>query len=375
MEPNTPIALPNRRPVYKWYLALSLITSINGVFAGILSFLNPKIFINLSLIEALPVLLWQFANIVFLIVFIKQKVEKAGIVMSALIVFDIPFTFILAILLDLSAVGILVSSIIPAIILIMSLRLLLKYSKKTLLISLALSTVVVLIGLFLGSVLGSVLETLKPANEKVMYGYANYEEYIQNRSVEIATVDERFISQVMSREGATNRADAAQGACDLGYSYKGKEDDATAIKRFNQAWLLDHNHPCVYASYGYHYALTEYNFEKSFEMYDKALSLSEEKDSWWILKDYGEVLDYCYALDNSRTDCLDKAFDNLTKSITIKDEPITHRMLAGVYYHKGEYAKAWDEVYIALDGGVTKAVMDGLVGDLKKEMSDPKGRY
>lgn len=92
-------------------------------------------------------------------------------------------------------------------------------------------------------------------NEKPMYGYSNYEEYISNRTDEIRIIDEKLLNSVSeiiknkSVEGVTNIKEATGHSCDLALTYYQKGDKETAMKRYNQAWLIDHTHPCSYEGF------------------------------------------------------------------------------------------------------------------------------
>ncbi|MBI2594008.1 hypothetical protein HYW44_05200 [Candidatus Daviesbacteria bacterium] len=219
------------------------------------------------------------------------------------------------------------------------------------------------------------------SNTKVMYGYSSYDEYIKNRPEVAKTADESLINFVMNSGEVKSRAEASQNACNRGSDYSNKGDKETAIKRYNQAWLFDPKQPCIFAGFGSYYADSPKTVEKSFEMYEKALTLanpSSENDienPWWILVDYGEALDRAYISDNKRIDYLDKALDNLTKSLAIKDTPKAHRALSFVYYHKGDYKEAWSQVHLAVNGGVDLKNFGTFIDVLKKAMPDPEGKY
>lgn len=220
----------------------------------------------------------------------------------------------------------------------------------------------------------------KPAyNTQIMYGYKDYDEYLSKRSDFVKRVDERFINSEIKSQKTQNRGELSQVFCTIGLDLLAKRDFETAIKRFNQAWLLDHNQPCVYALYGSYIVKTSKAKEpplKAYAMYDKALLLSKTEDSWWILTDYAEVLgDYYYYDDRTKTDYLDKAMQNLNKSLAIKDAPKTHRVLAFTYFYSGDFKESWKHVHLAIDGGVPKGDFGNFIEDeLKKEMPDPEGK-
>lgn len=219
-----------------------------------------------------------------------------------------------------------------------------------------------------------------PINEKVMYGYSSKEEYFANRTELIKYADEKFIASIKKiideklDENITDTKIAAKEMCATGSEYYNIGETKTAIKRFNQAWLLDDTEPCSYANFGYYLAFNG-ELERSFEMYEKAFSFATEEESWWIHTDYGEVLGYCYVLDDSRKDCLENSKKHLDQSLEIINAPKTHRALAIYYASIEDFNMAWNEVHLALEGGVSEETLMGLIEGLSSEMRDPKGIY
>jgi len=71
-----------------------------------------------------------------------------------------------------------------------------------------------------------------PINELPMYGN-------RDKTAEQKRFDEKLIEDT-TKDGLS-REDAANSLARLGWNYYYKDNKSTAIKRFNQAWLLDPN--------------------------------------------------------------------------------------------------------------------------------------
>ena len=204
-----------------------------------------------------------------------------------------------------------------------------------------------------------------------MYGFTSYEQYKNGRTDAIAKVDDDFVNEVLSLSNGDKR-NASNHACNRGFEYFNNNDAKTAIKRFNQGWLLDHENPCIFAGYGYMYGKYE-EYENATAMYERAIELTnQDKEYFWVYVDYSEIMLQCYHFSKERIDCLNKAEENLNKATAISDEPKVHRSLAFLYYEKGEYEKTWVEVHKALDGGISeKKLGSGFMKALREKMADP----
>jgi tetratricopeptide (TPR) repeat protein len=76
-----------------------------------------------------------------------------------------------------------------------------------------------------------------PPNERPMYG-------LVQKNQAMLDADKQFIDTVLSM-GYTREA-GANKSVELGWQYFTKGDIPNAMRRFNQAWLLDPNNPAVY---------------------------------------------------------------------------------------------------------------------------------
>lgn len=233
--------------------------------------------------------------------------------------------------------------------------------------------IVCIIGLIIVKVLViNLLVDESPAyNEIPMYGFSSHEQYLSERKPSIAKIDDDFINFVLNYTHGDKR-NASNAACDRGFEYFNNNDPRTAIKRFNQGWLLDYENPCVFAGYGYMYGKSG-DYENATTMYQKAFELSNKNESyWWIYVDYSEIMIQCYHFSKERMDCLNKAEESIHVAAQISNASKIHRTLAFIYYEKEDYEKAWIEVHKAIDGGMNKKEFNSGFGDaLRKKMPDP----
>lgn len=209
-------------------------------------------------------------------------------------------------------------------------------------------------------------------NEIPMYGFSSYEKYLSGRTPTIAKIDDDLVKSVLAVHNS-NKREASNSACDKGFGYFNSNDSSTAMKRFNQGWLIDHQNPCIFAGYGYIYGKTG-DYDKAMTNYDIAIQLSaNEKSYYWIYTDYSEIMIQCYHFSKERTDCLNKAETNLSNALKLGDEPKVHRVLAFLEYERGDYKKAWDEVHKAIDGGMSKDEFNTGFGQaLRDKMPDTR---
>lgn len=104
-----------------------------------------------------------------------------------------------------------------------------------------------------------------PINELPMYG--NIE-----RTQEQIDIDNKFIKAVTANQ---SREDASKEAVSLGWQYFDKGDLKTAMKRFNQAWLLDPQNPKAYWGFGVILG-SQAEEESSVEKLDQSIDMLEK---------------------------------------------------------------------------------------------------
>ena len=108
-----------------------------------------------------------------------------------------------------------------------------------------------------------------PINELPMYGGIE-------KSEELKLIDEQFVKEAI--EAAGSREVASIYYQNEGWDYLDSDDTKTAMKRFNQAWLLTPDDPGVYWGFGAVLG-NQKNYEDAIVMFDKALELETEKPS------------------------------------------------------------------------------------------------
>ena len=101
------------------------------------------------------------------------------------------------------------------------------------------------------------------SNELPMYGGVEF-------TPQQIKANEELIKSVSERAGS--REKASDIAARIGWSHYYKSDYSTAMKRFNQAWLLNHNNPLAY--WGFAVLLSaQGKHDEAYKMFEKALSL------------------------------------------------------------------------------------------------------
>ena len=162
--------------------------------------------------------------------------------------------------------------------------------------------------------------------------------------------DEEFIQSILSagdlRSGTTHIAGR-------GWSYLDKGDWKTAMKRFNQVWLLD---PDYYEAYwGFSAVLhKQRKFAESVEMIDRALSLGP--DNYRLFSDagfaYSNYAQFVKKDSIGKQEYFRKAFAFYKKSIAINpDHGHTYNKWAITLFYNKQYYEAWRKVKQSEDLG------------------------
>lgn len=114
--------------------------------------------------------------------------------------------------------------------------------------------------------------TTEPINEIPMYGNLP-------KSQELIGYDQKFIYDVVKQFGS--RDSACKVHIHLGNYYLGLGDPNIAIKRFNQAWLLDSTNADVY--WGFAYSLEKKDrYKEAIPMFEKAIHYAQDNYKIWI---------------------------------------------------------------------------------------------
>ncbi|MBP9854455.1 MAG: hypothetical protein KBD53_06280 [Candidatus Omnitrophica bacterium] len=190
--------------------------------------------------------------------------------------------------------------------------------------------------------------------------------------------DEKFIKSVSKKWGS--REAAAKAWVDQGFAFYFRDDLGMAMRRFNQAWLLDPNNPEVY------HGLASVLYDKddvcgSMEMFEKGLTLK-----WTASNESGFLADAAKAMSYCAVQRKNQGHDGYAELIKKSDETFlraeelfkARRDLANGYlysnwwmalYTRGEYAEAWKKVFLMREEG--GEMRGNYVQGLKAAMPEP----
>lgn len=191
------------------------------------------------------------------------------------------------------------------------------------------------------------------SNTVPMYGTKDYGDYLAKQSKENLQNDNILIAQVTKEK---TKEEASQEAVRLGWKYFFDDDYDTAMKRFNQAWLLDQSNYNVYWGYG-EVLRKKTDFENSVIYFDKALAMYDENKarfkndylSLWgdASVAYISLSDTYLATDEAKSKLYSaKAIPLLTNAIKEKEnisKEILSMLMLGLsiaYFNNGAYAES-----------------------------------
>ncbi len=221
-----------------------------------------------------------------------------------------------------------------------------------------------------------------PINEVPMYGFDNYEQYLNERKPELAEVNDKFIKDVDADivKFNSNRQEASDDFVQIGWEYFYKKDFKTAIKRFNQAWLVKNNNPNAYWGFSY-LAGAQGNCVESLKMSEKTLEVemqtgvlnkTGELGNFYV--DYGTNLLSCYGNYDKSEQYLKKAVEVFEKSLAIKYTPrkCLYSQMAFALYYLGDPKKSLEKIKLAEEFEAT-GCEQVLLEELKKEIKIKSG--
>ena len=152
----------------------------------------------------------------------------------------------------------------------------------------------------------------------------------------------------------------ARGAVELGWRYFNQGDMDTALKRFNQALILDPNFAPAYFGTAYVYSVQN-KLDLAIQNYRKSI----EKDPTFTHSYSNLGLALLYA--GQRTE----AFAMLKKALELDNKNgDAHVNIALYYFDAKDYATAWKHVHLAQDSKAQ--IKPAFILDLKSKMSEPR---
>lgn len=187
-----------------------------------------------------------------------------------------------------------------------------------------------------------------PIDQVPMYGPID-----RNTIPALKAADEKLINDTTAHFGS--REKASQSFVGNGFAFYNQGNIENAMRRFNQAWLLDKNNPDVYWGFSAVLNAKGQNCE-AMEMIEKALELNPPKNQGFY-PDAGRIITLCGA-NNASLSASDriKLFEK-SENLFIEAESFEpkkgylYSAWANAYYWRGDYAKAWDMVVRSEDNG------------------------
>lgn len=160
------------------------------------------------------------------------------------------------------------------------------------------------------------------------------------------SIDQKFLSE--SDEKFENRQDASKQYVEFAWEYFYKSDYETAMKRFNQSWLLDSTNADSYWGFGNLLGVQK-DFQKSIILLEKSLKINPSNPTVYenLALSYGQL----FGETNDKL-LLDKSVENLKKSIQL--EPNSARTLGQLtnaysYYTQKDSARKYLELTDKID--------------------------
>jgi len=206
----------------------------------------------------------------------------------------------------------------------------------------------------------------QPIDQVPMYGGMDRSSYPT-----LKAADEKFIADVTKEFGS--REAAAKVWISGAFRYYNEDKLALAMRRFNQAWLLDPNNPSVY----WGFAAVLHDLAKMCDakaMIERALAFGQYITG--LLPDAGMMIAFC-ALDDTKLSPSERQAqferaDTFFREAAEKDrnKGYVYASWARTLYHRDQYAEAWQMVKRARDLGGRVSVQ--LLELLRQKMPEPQ---
>jgi tetratricopeptide (TPR) repeat protein len=236
--------------------------------------------------------------------------------------------------------------------------------------------------IFRTSILGSFLvlggcAATSPADQQIrvdevpMYGGVERLETDRYKNPALKAGDEKFVADVTNYYGS--REKAARVWVEQGYKFYQQNKLGMAMRRFNQAWLLDASNPEAYTGFAAILHDQGKNCD-AMQMIDKALALNPPTFQG-IYPDAGRIITLCAVGDETLSvEAKAKLFAR-SEALYQKAEQIepnkryTYASWATVYYWRGEYSEAWAMVAKERASGGRPA--EKFLSLLREKMAEP----
>ncbi|MEW6426497.1 MAG: tetratricopeptide repeat protein [Thermodesulfobacteriota bacterium] len=183
-------------------------------------------------------------------------------------------------------------------------------------------------------------------------------------------LDDAFIASIVQKTG--NRWNGSMQVSQLGWSYLQKGDWETAMRRFNQAWLLDQDNYEAY--WGFAAILdNQGKYADACAMGEKALSLAPGNTKVMCDVAFG-YSNYAYSMEenqNERDRYFKKAISLYEQAAAIDPNySCIYNHWAITLFYTGEYQAAWEKVKKSEELGFNFS--QGFLDDLTEKMPRPE---
>lgn len=203
-------------------------------------------------------------------------------------------------------------------------------------------------------------------DEAPMYGGAD-----RSAAADLRAADDKLIAEATQAYGS--RAGASRAWVEQGYRFYQADQPGMAMRRFNQAWLLNSKNPEVYT--GFAAVLHDQGrFCEAMNMMDRALGM-DPPSFQGMYADAGRIAARCAAEDRTlppearvaatlRSDALYRKGEKVEP-----DKGYLYASWATAFYRRGQYADAWSMIFKARAAGGRPS--PGFVEMLRVRMPEP----
>ena len=194
---------------------------------------------------------------------------------------------------------------------------------------------------FIGFASTSQAEGQVPIDQVPMYGSMD-----RSAVPELKVSDEKLISDTTRYYGSREKASAA--FVNNGFTYYQRDDLANAMRRFNQAWLLNPINPEVFAGFG-SILHDQGKVCEAMQMMEKALTLNPPTFQG-IYPDAGRIVTLCAVNDKalsqeSKAQLLERSEALYKKAEEVEpNKRYVYSSWATAYYWREKYAESWSMV-------------------------------
>jgi len=208
-----------------------------------------------------------------------------------------------------------------------------------------------------------------PIDQVPMYGGMD-----RSSIPELKKGDEEFISHVTKHWGS--RKAAARAWIEQGFVFHQKDESEMAMRRFNQAWLLDPDNPEVY--WGFSSVLYDKGdncgaMQMGQKAEDAGIETMNPPNQAMILADIAMITTICAVSEGSRQsdryNLVIRSDELFRKSESIWASAYLYDKWWQALYWRSEYAAAWEKVMMMRSKG--KEPDEGNIQLLRMKMPEP----